>query len=107
MARPRSEEKREAITTAAIRIIAEQGLSAPTAMIAKAAGVSNGALFTYFETKADLLNQLYVALKTELAAATTTGMPGAAGMREQLLHLWNSWVRWSISHPLKRRALAQ
>ena len=30
------------------------GLGAPTATIAKEAGVSNGSLFTYFETKADL-----------------------------------------------------
>ena len=57
MARPRSGEKRNAIITAAIKIIAAQGLSAPTAMIAKEAGVSNGTLFTYFGTKADLLNQ--------------------------------------------------
>jgi AcrR family transcriptional regulator len=107
MARPKSEEKRDAIMVASIRIIAEQGLSAPTAMIAKEAGVSNGALFTYFETKADLLNQLYIELKTEMAAATTTGLPTDADMRAQLLHLWNAWVRWSISYPLKRRALAQ
>jgi AcrR family transcriptional regulator len=28
--------------------------------IAKEAGVANGSLFTYFETKADLFNQLYL-----------------------------------------------
>jgi AcrR family transcriptional regulator len=31
-----------------------QGLSAPTASVAKEAGVANGSLFTYFETKTDL-----------------------------------------------------
>ena len=36
---------------ATVRVIASQGLGAPTAMIAKQAGVSNGSLFTYFETK--------------------------------------------------------
>ena len=36
---------------AAIRVISGQGLSAPTVTIAKEAGVSNGSLFTYFETK--------------------------------------------------------
>lgn len=107
MARPRSEEKRDAIIGAAIKIIAEQGPSAPTALIAKEAGVSNGALFTYFETKADLLNQLYIALKTELVVATTTGLPADADIHVQLFHLWNAWVRWSIASPLKRRALAQ
>jgi AcrR family transcriptional regulator len=38
--------------SAAIRVIASEGLGAPTATIAKEAGVSNGSLFTYFETKA-------------------------------------------------------
>jgi AcrR family transcriptional regulator len=42
--------------TAATRVIAAQGLSAPTAVIAREAGVANGSLFTYFETKADLIN---------------------------------------------------
>ena len=39
----------------ATRVIVTNGLSAPTAMIAQEAGVSNGSLFTYFETKADML----------------------------------------------------
>ena len=61
--------------SAAIRVIASQGLGAPTATIAKEAGISNGSLFTYFETKADLLNHLYVELKTEMAAAATRRTP--------------------------------
>jgi hypothetical protein len=47
-----------AMIEAGTRVIGTYGLSAPTAMIAKQAGVSNGLLFAYFETKADLLNQL-------------------------------------------------
>lgn len=37
------------------------------------AGVSNGSLFVYFDTKSVLLNELYLALKTEMAAAATAG----------------------------------
>ena len=73
MARPRSEDKRNAMIEAATRVIGTHGLSAPTAMIAKEAGVSNGSLFAYFETKADLLNQLYVGLKAEMAAVALDG----------------------------------
>src|SRR5260370_31230796 len=69
MPRPKSDEKRSAILEAATRIIVAQGLSAPTAGIAKEAGVANGSLFTYFETKTDLFNQLYLELKTEMASA--------------------------------------
>jgi AcrR family transcriptional regulator len=102
--RPRSEDRRNAILSAATRVIASEGLAAATATIAKEAGVSNGSLFVYFDTKAALLNELYVALKTEMTAATA----GAAGEpREQLLHMWTHWLRWATTNPDKRRALAQ
>jgi AcrR family transcriptional regulator len=107
MARPKSDGRRTAIMTAAIRVIASQGLSAPTALIAKEAGVSNGSLFTYFETKADLLNELYVELKTEMGAAAYSGIPHKGDARAQLRHLWMHWLSWATSNPDKRRALAQ
>jgi AcrR family transcriptional regulator len=106
MARPKSEDKREAIMAAAIRVIAAQGLSAPTAVIAREAGVSNGSLFTYFETKADLLNQLYGELKAETAAAALDGLPSERDIREQVLHMWIHWLRWATHYPDKRRTLA-
>jgi len=106
MARPRSDEKRSAIMSAAVRVIAFQGLGAATATIAKEAGVSNGSLFTYFETKAELLNQLYVELKTEMGAAALEGLPTQSDIREQMLHMWRHWSRWAASCPRKRRTLA-
>lgn len=104
MARPQSDERRNAIMAAATRVIAAQGLSAPTAAIAKEAGVSNGSLFTYFATKADLLNQLYLDLKTEMGAAAVRGLPIESG-HGQLLQMWRNWLRWAASSPEKRRTL--
>jgi len=106
VARPKSEDKRSAILAAATRVIASQGLSAPTAVVAKEAGVSNGSLFTYFETKADLLNQLYVELKTEMAAASLDGLPTESDIRTQMRHVWFGSLQWATSWPQKRRTLA-
>ena len=92
--------------SAATRVIASQGLGAPTATIAKEAGVSNGSLFTYFQTKPDLLNQLYVELKAEMAAVALDGLPTEGDPREQMLHVWTHWLRWATSCPEKRRTLA-
>ena len=92
---------------AAIRAIAEQGLGASTAVIAKSAGVSNGALFTYFETKADLLNQLYIELKLRKAETTVANAPMDAEPREQLRYVWYRMLRWATEQPLERAALAQ
>jgi AcrR family transcriptional regulator len=107
MARPRSEDKRNAILAAATRVIVAQGLSAPTAMIAQEAAVSNGSLFTYFETKTDLFNALYLELKAGMASAALEGLPAKAELREQFFFLWSNWMRWAVSNPQKRRALAQ
>jgi AcrR family transcriptional regulator len=107
MARPRSEDKRNAIIAAATRVIVGQGLSAPTALIAQEARISTGSLFTYFETKEDLFNQVYLELKTGMASAALAGFPTRAGLREQLFHLWSNWMGWATASPEKRRALAQ
>jgi AcrR family transcriptional regulator len=107
MARPKSDDKRTAILAAATRIIVTQGLSAPTMGIAKEAGVANGSLFTYFKTKADLFNQLYLELKAEMASATLKNLPVSAELHEQFFHTWRNWMNWASSNPQKRRALAQ
>jgi AcrR family transcriptional regulator len=107
MARPRSEDKRNAIMAAATRVIVTHGLSAPTALIAQEAGVSNGSLFTYFETKTDLFNQLFLELKAGKAAAAVAGLPAGAELRDQVFHVWSNWMAWAVSNPEKQRALAQ
>ncbi|MCW2898043.1 MAG: TetR/AcrR family transcriptional regulator [Streptosporangiaceae bacterium] len=107
MARPRSEDRRTAILAAATRAVASQGLGASTASIAKEAGVSNGSLFVYFDTKATLLNELFVSLKTEMAQTSLIGLPVEGEPREQMLHVWTQWMRWAVASPDKRRAVAQ
>jgi AcrR family transcriptional regulator len=107
MPRPKSNEKRGAILEAATRFIVTHGLSAPTAGIAKEAGVANGSLFTYFETKTDLFNQLYLELKTEMASAAMKDLHPAAEAREQYFHVWKNWTQWAVSNSEKRRVLAQ
>ena len=95
MARPRSDDKRNAIIAAAIRVIAAEGPGVATATIAKEGGVSNGSLFTYFETKADLFNQLYLELKAEMAAVALDAMPIDDDARAKMRHVWMRWVRWA------------
>jgi AcrR family transcriptional regulator len=106
MSRSPKDTKRAAIFAAATRTIAAQGLAAPTAAIAKEAGISNGSLFNYFSTKADLLNQLYIEIKMEMGSAAMLGLPIETDPRAQLLQLWRNWLRWAAAYPEKRRTLA-
>jgi AcrR family transcriptional regulator len=76
VARPKSEDRRNAILDAATRVFAERGLSAaPTSEISKQAGVAEGTLFTYFNTKDGLINALYREIKLELADAMMSDFP--------------------------------
>jgi AcrR family transcriptional regulator len=107
MARPKSDDKRNAILTAATQVVAEQGIGAPTATIAKVAGVAEGTLFTYFVTKDELLNRLYLELKSELSEAMLPPASESSDARERLRLGWQQYVRWGVSYPKKRKVLAQ
>lgn len=106
MARPRSEDKKNAIMAAAIRVINTQGLSASTASIAQEAGVSNGTLFVYFPTKADLLNHLYINVKTDMASAAMKGLSARDDLRGQMFQVWSNWMKWAVGNPDRKRAMA-
>jgi len=101
MARPKSQEKRDAILAAAIELIAEQGLSVPTSKIAQAAGVAEGTLFTYFETKESLLNELYLTLKRGVREELMREYPFQASLVERARHFWNTYVAFGVNHPDK------
>jgi AcrR family transcriptional regulator len=106
MAKPKSDDKRQAILTAATRVIFKHGLSASTALIAQEAGVANGSFFTYFTTKIELFNKLYLELKTGMASATLDEIPTGAAIQKQFYHIWSNWMHWAVFNPEKRRTLA-
>ena len=103
MARLRSPEKRAAILQAAVKEIAEGGLGASTAKIAKAAGLAKGTLFTYFANKEELLNELYVELKGEVYSRINADFPAKAGLERRAWHVWLSFLDWAIEFPAKRK----
>ncbi len=107
MARPLSEEKQAAILAAATRVIAAEGVGAPTAKIAQEAGVASGTLFTYFATKDLLLNDLYRSLKAEIAEAILSGYPEHAPSQVRTRHVWDRYVAWGSRENEKRQAMSQ
>lgn len=107
MARPKSGNKREAILAAAASAVAEQGLGASTSSISQRAGIAEGTLFTYFATKDELLQQLFLDLKREAYAAVDQDFPHQAPAKAQARYFFDRYVDWGVKHPHKRHALAQ
>lgn len=104
MARPKSDDKRNNILAACQAIIVRNGLNATTADIAKEAGIATGSLFTYFPTKADLLNELYIVLKTEMTDALAKELVGKDN-KEKLHNAWTGWTDWAAANSEKHLAL--
>lgn len=107
MARPLSDEKRLAILSATIDAVSDLGVSASTASIAKAAGISDGALFVYFATKDALLNEAYLEVKRDLGNAILASYPAQGDLRERCQHLWDRYIDWGIKNPRKKSAMRQ
>jgi AcrR family transcriptional regulator len=107
MARAKSEDKRNAILSAATQVFAERGLGAPTSAISQVAGVAEGTLFTYFPTKDELINALYCEIKLELADAMMSDFPRRAGIRNRFQHVWDRYVSWGVNNPAEQKVMQQ
>lgn len=103
MARARSPEKRLALLQSAVRVIAEVGLGASTASIAKGAGLAEGTMFIYFSSKEQLFNELYLELKTEAFSRIYAEFPHDSGLRERARHVWTRYLRWAMEKPEERK----
>jgi AcrR family transcriptional regulator len=107
MARVRSAKKRGAILQAAVHEIAEAGLGAPTAKIARRAGVAAGTLFVYFANKEELLNELYLELKGEAYKKINANFPHTGSLERRAHHIWSSYLNWALQFPEKRKVSMQ
>lgn len=108
MARPKSEDKKQALLEAATAAFAQSGIAASTALIARNAGVAEGTLFRYFATKDDLLNALYLHLKQDLCQTMLANLDRTiTEPKEHTRNIWNSYVDWGIRNPLAHAAIRQ
>ncbi|MGU7784566.1 TetR/AcrR family transcriptional regulator [Burkholderia sp. PU8-34] len=107
MARPLSPEKRNALLLSATQAVAEQGVQASTASIARGAGVAEGTLFTYFESKDVLFQALYLHLKRGLAEVMMPDFPHDADYRHRMEHIFQRYVSWGLTHSAARLAVAR
>ena len=107
VARPLSDKKREAILAAAAKVVASEGVGGSIAKIAKAAGVAEGTIFTYFDDKEALLNELYLSIKADLAGVMTTGLPSRKPLKARCQHVWERYIDWGHTHAPLRKAMGQ
>ncbi|HFZ1089078.1 TPA: TetR/AcrR family transcriptional regulator, partial [Klebsiella oxytoca] len=106
MARPKSEDKKQALLEAATAAFAQSGIAASTSAIARSAGVAEGTLFRYFATKDDLLNELYLSIKSGLVQVMVASLkPNESRPKENARNIWNSYIDWGMRKPMEHKAI--
>jgi len=107
MSRPKSPRKRLAILEAALEVFAERGYAhAPTSAISKAAGVAEGTLFTYFDSKDELINQLYLRIRKEFDAELAE-YPFHGEPKVQVRFIWDRLLNRAKRQPQRLRVIKQ
>ena len=100
MARPKDDEKRQAIRDAVVAVVIEGGLAnVSISKIAKRAGVSAGTIYLYFSSKEELLQQTYLDIKisffnTMMEAAATEDKSDA-----KIRAMWFALFDFVVAHP--------
>jgi AcrR family transcriptional regulator len=107
MSRPRSDAKRQAILDAALQVFAERGIAnSPTWAISKAAKVAEGSLFTYFESKGELMSELYRELRREFSRHLED-FPHDGDAKTRLRFIWDKYLDLGAKHPDHLKVLIQ
>ncbi|MBX3081974.1 MAG: TetR/AcrR family transcriptional regulator [Anaerolineae bacterium] len=108
MARQKVQDKEKAILDAAITVFAERGFwDTPTSLISKTAGIADGTLFTYFKTKDDLINEVYLEIKREIADLLMKGINDYTTTHGKMRHVWNYYIAWGVRNPIKFNVITQ
>jgi AcrR family transcriptional regulator len=101
-------DKRKAILDASLRLFCAKCFQdTSTASISNAAGVGTGTLFLYFESKEELVNELYLECKGDFAHYVESGIWQNTTFKAQLKHIWERGTEWCLKNPDKLQFMTQ
>jgi len=94
------EDKRTAILDATLRLISKNGFHG-TAMskVATAAGVSAGIIYHYFDSKDDLMDELYRHIKRNFGQMINNNFDPAQPLKVQIRQILGLMMRYYIHRP--------
>jgi AcrR family transcriptional regulator len=102
------DDKRTAILKATLRLISKNGFHG-TAMskVAKEAGVSAGIIYHYFDSKDDLMDELYREIKRNFGQTTNESFDQTQPLKAQIRQILGHMIRYYIHRPLESAFLEQ
>lgn len=101
-------EKRKAILEASLKLFGEKCFQdTSTASISQEANVGTGTLFCYFDSKEDLVNELYLECKEEFGAFAAEGVWEHPSFKLRLRHIFDRQLQWYAENPQKIKFMVQ
>jgi TetR/AcrR family transcriptional regulator, repressor of fatR-cypB operon len=100
VARPKDDEKRQAIRDAVIAVVIEGGLAnVSISKIAKRAGVSSGTIYLYFSNKEELIQQTYLDIKTDWFDAMFDAANSGENSTDKIRNMWFALFDFVVARP--------
>jgi AcrR family transcriptional regulator len=99
------EGKKFRIFEAALKLFVEKGIdNTSTYLISKEAGVATGTLYSYFKNKVELINELYISIKSENLTVSFQDLLKSSLSYESIEKFW---MEWGVNNPDKFRFMMQ
>jgi AcrR family transcriptional regulator len=106
--RVKSPEKRKALLKATLSLVNNNGFhAAPMSKIAKLANVSPATIYIYFENKQDLINQLYLEVKSAFSEHAFQNFSEEMPVKKGFEIIWNNIANYKIDQPEESNFLSQ
>jgi AcrR family transcriptional regulator len=104
----KSIDKRNALVKATIELVNNSGFHAtPMSKIAKMANVSPATIYLYFENKQDLINQVYIEVKTAFTGFTFKAYDPKLPVEKSFEMVWNAIANFKLKEVEEALFLAQ
>lgn len=102
MPRQRDENKIPLIQQAALRLVIQTGFSGLKMQdVAKEAGIATGTLYIYYPSKEDLINELFVVTKKEIADVMLSPYNQAETFYQTFKKMWLAYFEFCHQNPEK------
>jgi len=101
-------DKRSALLHATLTLVHNRGFhDAPMTKIAKLAGVAPATIYLYFQNKQDLINKLYIEIKTSFSTCAFKGYKEGLSVKEGFEIIWNNIADYKLSKIMEATFLSQ
>ena len=95
-------DKKTAVLQATLELISEQGFHAtPMSQIAQKANIGVGTIYRYFPSKEDLINSLYIQVKSRLAQHVFKNHLDKKPVRKSFVLLIRTIIDYLIANPME------